>query len=129
MIFLFYLLLFFIDRIIKFQVLKEGVYLINKDFVLGMYVTHGTSMILHILVVMFLLCVLYFKFRTQKYVVILIVVGAVSNLIDRILYNGVIDYVWLWRLPVFNFSDVLITIGILFLIILEIKSYGKKYDS
>lgn len=129
MIFLLYPLLFFVDRFIKFQVLKEGVYIINKDFVLGMYVTHGTSIILHILVVMFLLCVLYFKFRTQKYVVILIVVGAVSNLIDRILYNGVIDYVWLWRLPVFNFSDVLITIGILFLIILEIKSYGKKYDS
>lgn len=42
-------------------------------------------------------------------------VGAFSNLIDRWLYGGVIDYIQIWILPVFNIADVMIVAGLLVL--------------
>lgn len=46
----------------------------------------------------------------------LVLAGAVSNLVDRFLYHGVIDFIVLsygsWTFPVFNVADVCIVIGI-----------------
>lgn len=45
----------------------------------------------------------------------LILGGAVGNLIDRLLYGHVIDFIWLyydrWSWPVFNIADSAITVG------------------
>ncbi|CAN5123674.1 signal peptidase II [soil metagenome] len=47
---------------------------------------------------------------------LLILVGAVSNFIDRIIYGGVIDFIVLnyghWSWPAFNIADALILLGI-----------------
>jgi len=47
---------------------------------------------------------------------VLIMAGAVSNLVDRFLYNGVIDfldfYIYKWHWPTFNLADVAICVGI-----------------
>ena len=46
----------------------------------------------------------------------LILVGAVSNFVDRIIYGGVIDFVVLnyghWSWPAFNIADALILLGL-----------------
>lgn len=42
----------------------------------------------------------------------LIAIGAVSNLMDRVLLGGVFDYISFGIFPVFNLSDVYITIGV-----------------
>lgn len=42
-----------------------------------------------------------------------ILVGAVSNLLDRFIYGGVIDFVAIGWWPVFNIADILITFGVL----------------
>lgn len=43
--------------------------------------------------------------------------GAFSNLIDRVLYGGVIDFIVLsykqWYFPVFNIADVCIVLGVI----------------
>jgi signal peptidase II len=57
----------------------------------------------------------------QKIFLALIFSGAVSNIIDRIRFGCVIDYVDLKFWPVFNLGDVYITVGIVFLIILNLK--------
>lgn len=44
--------------------------------------------------------------------------GAVGNLIDRIAYGYVIDFMNLWKWPAFNVADAAITIGALGLIYL-----------
>lgn len=52
---------------------------------------------------------------------ILIVSGAVSNLMDRLIHGFVIDFIAIWRWPNFNLADIYITTGILFMIVF----YGK----
>ena len=51
-----------------------------------------------------------------SWALVLILSGAVGNLIDRIQYNHVIDYILLyyqdWSWPVFNFADIIINIGV-----------------
>lgn len=47
--------------------------------------------------------------------------GIVGNLFDRLLYNGVIDYIEISNFPVFNLADYLIVLGIILLIIKEFK--------
>jgi len=46
----------------------------------------------------------------------LILLGAISNLIDRLQYGYVIDYFDLKWFTIFNLADVLITLGTIFLI-------------
>lgn len=43
---------------------------------------------------------------------ILIFLGAISNLIDRIIYGYVVDYIEILIWPVFNIADTLIVIGV-----------------
>jgi signal peptidase II len=49
--------------------------------------------------------------------------GAISNLVDRWLYNGVVDFIALsygnWHFAVFNVADVFICCGVLLMLILE----------
>lgn len=46
----------------------------------------------------------------------LILGGAISNLIDRIIYGYVIDYISILNFPVFNIADSAITIGAIIII-------------
>jgi signal peptidase II len=50
-----------------------------------------------------------------------IIIGAVSNIIDRLLYGGVIDFIVLhyrgWEFPTFNIADVMICGGIVLLMV------------
>ena len=48
--------------------------------------------------------------------------GAIGNLIDRVLYGAVIDFIDLRIWPVFNIADSSVTISIIFLIFAVWKS-------
>lgn len=58
-----------------------------------------------------------------------VVVGSFSNLIDRVVYGGVIDFIahtfWGWQFPVFNVADIYIVGGI-FWILIDSIFYPKK---
>lgn len=51
----------------------------------------------------------------------LVLAGSLSNIIDRLWYGGVLDFIefsyqgWVW--PVFNGADVLIVIGVFFMMV------------
>ncbi|MEK7085857.1 MAG: signal peptidase II [Patescibacteria group bacterium] len=47
---------------------------------------------------------------------ILIISGALGNLMDRLIHGFVIDFIAIWRWPNFNLADIYITLGILFMI-------------
>ena len=61
----------------------------------------------------------YKEYKNQKNIFfeILIISGAISNIIDRFLYSGVIDFIDFhintWHWPTFNIADISIVIGII----------------
>ncbi len=60
----------------------------------------------------------YERLRQNKAVIgeVLVLTGAISNLFDRIVHGGVIDFIECsfrgWYFPVFNIADVAIVIGV-----------------
>jgi signal peptidase II len=98
--------------------------LINRGISWGIF-HHATQPFFIVLsIVISLLVVLlagYTVFRFIKgfpiYAELLVLAGATGNLIDRALYNGVIDFIVFhvnhYALPVFNVADAAIIIGVI----------------
>ncbi len=71
-----------------------------------------------------------------KYSLAIVVGGTVGNFIDRLMYDGVTDFLSFifgtYRFPVFNIADVCLTIGVIMLIIhflfLDENAVFKKKD-
>ena len=85
-----------------------------------------TTIIFIIIIILFFMI---FRAKTKKYEkigLILIVGGALGNFYDRIMYNAVPDFIDLhignFHWFIFNIADIFITIGVLWLIFLEIIS-------
>jgi len=126
------------DRITKYIALKnldfQGFFLdsnflklgitptINKFFSFGIKIPEFIGLALLIIVIVFLI-IIFFK-QTKKLSIeislMLILIGAISNLMDRFMHHGVIDFlniqIHTFQWPIFNISDILITIGVLLLI-------------
>jgi len=60
----------------------------------------------------------------------LIIGGAVGNLIDRVVYGHVIDYIYfhtpVWSFAVFNLADVFITIGAIIVLLEEFLGWRRQ---
>ncbi|MBE5967992.1 MAG: signal peptidase II [Lachnospiraceae bacterium] len=65
------------------------------------------------------------KYTVLKLVFLLIAAGAVGNMIDRIHYNYVVDFIYfeLINFPVFNIADSYVTVASALIIILAIFYY------
>lgn len=120
-------LLFIIDRLIKLFLLRNfdvlpGLSLfdfaINNNLAFNIFLPQGLIIGL-VLFVIILLALQFIQFiKLSRYwlalTVLAVIVGALSNFIDRLLYGGVIDYIKIvsWW-PVFNLADVLISVGLI----------------
>jgi len=64
--------------------------------------------------------------QIEKWGFLLILAGAISNLIDRIIHKYVLDFIYLhykdFYWPAFNFADIYITLGVLLIVY---QSYKK----
>ena len=54
----------------------------------------------------------------------LLLSGAIGNLIDRVWYGAVTDFLSFWSFPIFNVADSLITVGVILIIWGEV--FGAK---
>lgn len=79
--------------------------------------------ILGIISLIILIRFIYLDKKISKFDIIsysLVLAGITGNLIDRIVYGGVIDYISInlpfYDMPIFNFADMCIVIGILMVI-------------
>ncbi len=134
--FLFFISLFVVDGLTKLWALAN---LQNKDITLinglnlalvwnrgvswGLFSMrsfwgyHLLTAFIFIVIILFLIHT-YYTFQKGKNIIfeVLILGGAFSNLSDRILYSGVIDfidcYISTWHWPTFNFADVFVVIGV-----------------
>lgn len=131
-------ILFAVDRITKYT---AHTYLSTQDYIFNTYVT-GTYIIntgvsyglfspekanhfwLLTGIIVLVTIILFFYWRRKKDVIsalsvglFLVNVGSFGNIVDRILYKGVVDWIYVhythYALPVFNCADVYICIGAL----------------
>ena len=66
----------------------------------------------------------------EKWGLIIIIAGAISNILDRAINNYVLDFIYLhyrdFYWPAFNFADIYITIGVLMILFNALKEFQKK---
>jgi len=85
-----------------------------------------------------ILFVLYLAWRTSSANILarigfaLIIGGAIGNIVDRVLFGHVIDYVLfhtpVWSFAVFNLADACITVGALCVIADEFFGFGRRAE-
>ena len=103
-------------------------YLQNEGVVFGLF--NGDLLVIMAVTAVilgFIVKLIIHYFNEKKFVyatsLILILSGGFSNLLDRILRGYVIDYIniTLFKFPIFNIADILITLGVIILFILVIR--------
>jgi len=105
--------LLFVDQLTKFLAVREGLAVFNKGVALGIPISSFFSVTLIFVLILFWRQSLSFSFGFW-----LVLVGGVSNLLDRLFYGAVIDFVAFPFIPLFNnLADCFITLGILLVFI------------
>ena len=88
--------------------------------------------ILIILIIFFIFVMILKSFGFRKYALLMILGGAVGNLFDRLIYKAVPDFIdfhvgdFHWF--IFNVADIFISIGVIFMIMLEFIDKNKIND-
>ena len=107
----------------------------NKGIAFGLLSFHQQNLynivtVLIILIIFIILWMLSSSSGVKKYALIMILGGALGNVIDRIIYKAVPDFIdfhveelhWF----IFNVADIFITLGVVFMIIIELMSNNKN---
>jgi len=108
----------FLDQIIKNLSLHSGKFQKNYSALFGLEINKPLSFL--ILLIFVISSYVYLKNkRSEKFFLIpfaLMTSGIISNLIDKINYNFIIDYIDFFNIFIFNFADLAILLGALFFI-------------
>ncbi|MFO7815295.1 MAG: signal peptidase II [Halanaerobiales bacterium] len=123
-------ILVFIDQLIKHMIFNNYMlgqsmpliedflyitYIKNTGVAFGFLKNNNIFMVIVISVIIILLLFFYFHEKKKSLVlnisIMLLVSGAIGNLIDRIMRGFIIDYINFTFWPAFNLADTLIVIG------------------
>ena len=116
------------DRLTKLFFYGKYIFLItftkNTGALFGLFKNNNLLFIISSFIALIIL--IYFLFKTKKSFlnnvsVIMIISGIVSNLIDRLYFGYVIDFIDLKIWPIFNLADVFILAGIIIFCIESIR--------
>ena len=146
--FFLFIIIIFIDQITKFIVNKniainssykinfflDIVNIKNKGISFGLFSGIIPSWIISIIVIGIILFLIMWFIKSdilfEKLSLLIIVAGALGNLIDRLIFKQVTDFIFFnynnYYWPAFNFADVFISFGIITLIIAAYMQY--RYD-
>ncbi|RST66362.1 signal peptidase II [Candidatus Aquarickettsia rohweri] len=100
----------------------------NNGISFGIFSEHNFSPIIFIcLSLIIIILILYLMSNINPILQGFIIGGAIGNLIDRIIFGKVFDFIDFhinhWHYPAFNIADSLIVISIIIIIFYEIKAY------
>jgi signal peptidase II len=108
----------------------------NQGIAFGLFSFNKNKLyiVLTIFILLIILIIFYMTFKSdglKKYSLLMILGGALGNVFDRIFYKAVPDFIdfhiqdFHWF--IFNVADIFITIGVIFMIMLEfVKSNNNK---
>ena len=147
-------LIFLLDRVSKIYVINLDKKLSGSEIFLSKYLNiiliwnegiafgllsfnqenlYNLLTFLIILIIFFILVMTFKSSGLKKIALIMILGGALGNVFDRILYKAVPDFIdfhignFHWF--IFNVSDIFITLGIFFMILLEFTDNNKSEKS
>lgn len=116
---LFFPLVIFLE-LVSFLVVKYSTYSINQQVFFGLF---GNNFLAYIIGVAVLIILFYLFIKKRfGFGTTLIMAGLVANLLDRIFFSGVIDYLSFLFIPKFNLADVLIILGTILLVYKAIRT-------
>ena len=145
------LIIFFLDRISKLFVIYQdklnfnseiytskflNIHLIwNEGIAFGLFSFNENNLynfltFLIFLVIIFIIFLIRNSDLISRYALLLVLGGALGNFFDRLFYKAVPDFIdfhvgnFHWF--IFNIADIFITVGVLFLIFIEIIGNNKK---
>ena len=129
--------LFVVDRLIKhflIKTLSQGFFIgpnisidpfINKGIAFSIYLPFYFIVIITVVILVYLVFWLTKLIASQElarpFWLMLLLVGGVSNFLDRLVYEGVVDYLSIWIFPVFNLADVYISLAVIAILFLSFK--------
>ncbi len=126
------LLLFIADRLLKnyfwnksSDFSADGFFVVVKNPNVAFSLPLAEVIILPLIIILMLLVAWQFGrfYKARNNIFFswgLIFIGALSNLIDRIKWGAVVDYINLGWWPVFNLSDSLIVIGVMIILMTDL---------
>jgi signal peptidase II len=112
----------FIDEPVSFM---KGHLIFQKSFntgiAFGLKVPQIAIIVLSFFILAILVHLIYSEINLKKHTAVLgsslVLGGALSNLVDRVMYGGVIDFIGSKYWPTFNLADVFIVVGVLIIVI------------
>jgi lipoprotein signal peptidase len=109
--FLLFLCSLVILQLVDYLFYKANFYQINTRFLFG-YI--GNNLIAVFVAVIFLI-LFYLVIPKSKTTLLFIFLSSavLSNIVDRIFYSGVIDYIKIWFIPTFNLADIVIVASVI----------------
>ena len=122
----------FLNQSIKLNEFFEIVYIRNYGVSFGLfsgYLPYWLLSFIALTIVVFIFYLMYISTKKlEKTAYFIIIIGAISNTIDRMINTYVVDFILLhydnFYWPAFNLADIYITIGIIMLLI----SFFRKSD-
>ena len=148
------LVIFFLDRISKLYVIYQdklssnselysskflNIHLIwNEGIAFGLFsfsedYLYNSLTFLIFIVIIFIIIIIRKSDLLRKYALLLVLGGALGNLFDRFIYKAVPDFIdfhvgnFHWF--IFNVADIFITLGILFMVTIELFNKEKKNEN
>ena len=148
------LFIFLIDRISKLYVIHKdkinfnseiysskflNIHLIwNEGIAFGLFsfsedYLYNSLTFLIFIVIIFIIIIIRKSDLLRKYALLLVLGGALGNFFDRLIYKSVPDFIdfhvgnFHWF--IFNVADIFITLGIFFMVIIELFNKEKKNEN
>lgn len=135
-----------VDQVVKHRILEGGVHTyLNGQLAIGPFYNQGIAfsislpnVLLGLAIFVSLVFVFWLTFfeLTKKPLLAtfafgFVLGGSVGNVVDRLRFGAVIDYVHVFRTSVFNFADVCIAAGLFIIVILlfQKKTTGNLAES
>ncbi len=124
---LFFLII--LDRFLKYRLYTSGgFYVCNPGISFGITLSNFVFWLLLVFfIIIFAYWIFFFynkKAYTSLFIVFFVVLGALSNIFDRLIFGCVMDYLFIFGefFPIFNFADVVICVSITIFVCFLIKN-------
>lgn len=128
------IILLLIDQLTKFLSINKNITLIenllyikyseNPGIIFGLF--SNNIFFITLLPILFIIFLIYLykkerKTRLFSYAILLTITGLVCNMVDRLIYKHVIDFIFIpiypkYNISLFNFADLFLILGIILLI-------------